>query len=86
MKLRIWRGRAGLSIKELAQRLECTPTAVGRYETGERIPALQTMRRIYDLSEGAVDANAFYDLGPARRDDGDRPAAGEASKDAAARA
>lgn len=52
-RIAVLRRRAGLSQAELAQRLQCSASAVGMYEQGRREPAADTlvrMARIFDVS------------------------------------
>lgn len=43
MNLRIIRKQLGLSQKEVAEHLECSPTVYSRYETGERQPSIDVL-------------------------------------------
>ena len=62
IKLEEWREREGLTRAWVAEALGVGPGTICRYELG-RIPAAYMLRKIYDLTDGEVDANAFYDLG-----------------------
>ena len=62
MKLAEWRRNAGLTQQELADRLGCILTTVARYETGLRTPEGPMMLKIFDVTDGAVQPNDFFDL------------------------
>lgn len=66
--LEAWREETGLSREWVAKAIGVSTVAVGRYETGERrIPAPRVIQAIYDLTEGEVDANAWFDHGHVQR-------------------
>jgi transcriptional regulator with XRE-family HTH domain len=69
MKLRAWREDAGLSRRELAEKLSTDTATIYRWEldlghADKRIPALGFMSRLHQLTRGAVSPNDFYDLPP----------------------
>jgi transcriptional regulator with XRE-family HTH domain len=74
MKLATWRRLKSFTQQQLADELGCIVTSIARYETGLRRPDGPTMIRIYELTEGKVEPNDFYDL-PALRVDTERKAA-----------
>lgn len=47
-EIRLERKRAGLTQKQLAERLGVTHALIGQYERGERHPKLETIQRIAD--------------------------------------
>jgi transcriptional regulator with XRE-family HTH domain len=49
-----------LKIAQFAQHIGATEMAVRNYLAGKRIPSLQMMLRIYDVTNGKVTANDFY--------------------------
>ena len=49
------RRRAGLSQAELAQKLQCSASAVGMYEQGRREPALDTLVRLSEVFSVSTD-------------------------------
>lgn len=62
MKLSEWRDREGWTQQRLADELGCTVSTVWRYEQGQRDPDEGTKRRIYLLTDGAVEPNDFYPM------------------------
>lgn len=66
MKLADWRRRKNLTQQQLADELGCIVTTIARYETGLRRPDGPAMIRIYQLTDGQVEPNDFYEL-PALR-------------------
>ncbi|MGF7151305.1 DNA-binding XRE family transcriptional regulator [Sphingomonas zeicaulis] len=68
MKLADWRRGEGLTQQELADLLGVVIATVSRYETGDRIPEAETMRRIFWLSRHQVAPNDFYEMGDAPPD------------------
>lgn len=70
MKLSDWRRQKSLTQQQLADALGCIVTTIARYETGLRKPDGPAMIRIYELTDGAVQPNDFYqlpDLQPQRK-------------------
>ena len=61
MKLREYRELFGLSQKEFAKAANVSGMAISRYESG-RIPSSSAMRRIIEVTDGAVTANDFFDI------------------------
>lgn len=62
MKLGPWRRENKLTIGQLAEKLARSDMTVSRYCNERRIPEAETMRRIYLVTQGAVEPNDFYDL------------------------
>ena len=62
MKLSEWRERENWTQQQLAEALGCTVSTVWRYEQGQRDPDVDTKRRIYLVTDGAVEPNDFYPL------------------------
>lgn len=62
MKLANWRKHKGLTQEQVALALGVAPPTVSSWEIGGKRPGAVSMRRIFDLTEGAVTANDFYDL------------------------
>lgn len=62
MKLRAYRSMVAMTQSELAKRLGVTELSVIKYESGANVPSPETMRRIFQVSGGAVAPNDFYDL------------------------
>lgn len=62
MKLSDWRRQNSLKQQQLADDLGCIVTSIARYETGLRRPDGPTMIRIYQLTDGLVQPNDFYNL------------------------
>lgn len=63
MKLSNWRKAQNppLTLADVAKRIDRSEAATSRYENG-RVPEPDTMRRIHDLTGGAVTPNDFYDI------------------------
>lgn len=55
MRLREIREKKSMSMKDLADRLGVTPTSVSRYETGEREPDIDTLKRLASILGTTVD-------------------------------
>ena len=66
MKLREYMQERGWKDADLAQRIGVSVQAANRYRRGLRIPSGKVMRRIAEVTGGAVTANDFYDAAPAR--------------------
>ena len=64
MKLADWRRQKNMTQQQLADDLGCIVTSIARYETGLRRPDSATMIRIYQLTDGEVQPNDFYNLPP----------------------
>lgn len=62
MKLSEWRDREGWSQQRLADELGCTISTIWRYEQGQRDPDADTKRRIFLITDGAVEPNDFYPM------------------------
>ncbi len=63
MNLRIIRKQLGLSQKEVAEHLECSPTVYSRYETGERQPSIDVlikMSAFFGVSIDTLIGNASH--------------------------
>lgn len=63
MNLRIIRKQLGLSQKEIAEKLDCSPTVYSRYETGERQPSIDVLiklSRILNVSVDEIIGNPIY--------------------------
>ncbi len=67
------RRRAGLSQAELAELLQCSPSAVGMYEQGRRDPALDMLVRMARIFQVSTD----YLLTGKAREPGDQRAFSE---------
>lgn len=62
MKLRAYREARGLSQEEIGKLINRSGVAVSRYESGERMPGADDMRRIFVATGGEVTPNDFHDL------------------------
>ena len=62
MKLRQYLTDHDLTLTEFARLVGVTTEAVRRYVGGDRTPTPDVMRRIFDMTDGAVTANDFFDL------------------------
>jgi transcriptional regulator with XRE-family HTH domain len=60
MTLDSWRAAQRLSFAELGRRLGCSRTQALRLCRGDRTPDRTMMRRVADLTAGAVTPNDFY--------------------------
>ena len=56
MKLRELREQKGVTQKEVASAVGCTPTVYSRYERGEREPDISTLCSLADYFEVTTDA------------------------------
>lgn len=54
-RLKKLRSEKGLSQRELAVALNLSPSTIGMYETGQRVPDAETLNRIADLFNTSVD-------------------------------
>lgn len=61
MRLEIYLTKKRLTIPEFAEQIGVTPQAVHRYVRGERIPRLDVMDRIIELTGGKVEAGDLVD-------------------------
>lgn len=66
--IRAIRKQAGLTQKELGDRLGVTQAMINRWESGTRNPTAQTMRRIFDALGVPVDFGLIDDLRQCVRD------------------
>lgn len=66
MKLAVWRRQNGITQGELAQRIGCSQSYVSQIERPHAplVPKRAIARRIYEITNGAVTPNDFYDLQP----------------------
>lgn len=62
MKLRDFLSARDMSEAQLGRLLGIGQATVNRYVRGERIPRLEVMRRIVEVTEGEVGPADFYDL------------------------
>ena len=60
MQLREWLRASGFTVKSFAERVDVERAMIYRYFTGA-IPRTDTIRRIEQLTNGAVRAQDFYD-------------------------
>lgn len=65
MKLKSYIIAQDISLSDMARQLETSPQTVQLWAEGLRIPRQDMMRRIYELTDGLVQPNDFYDLPPA---------------------
>lgn len=61
MKLRQWRTARGLSVSDLADKLQSSERAVIKWERGERRPRPGALAKIVSLTDGEVAPNDFFD-------------------------
>lgn len=61
MKLRIWRESRNLTRVEMGDLVGTTSEAIRLYERGDRIPHKDIMVRLWEISDGAVMPNDFYE-------------------------
>ena len=54
IKIRYYRERMGFTMKELAQRVGCTESAISNYELGKREASYETLLRIAETLETDV--------------------------------
>ena len=60
MKLSAYMEQNGLTPDAMAQRVgDCSESAVRKWMYGERVPRADQLRRIFEVTEGAVSANDF---------------------------
>ena len=60
MKLRELRTQKGVTQKDVAIAVGCTPTVYSRYERGEREPDISTLCELADYFEVSIDALIGY--------------------------
>lgn len=60
MTLNEYMAKLKINNTEFAQQIKVTARAVGHYRVGARIPKHDVMRRIGEVTDGAVTANDFY--------------------------
>jgi hypothetical protein len=60
MKLNEWLTLSGMPAGAFAAKVKVSATSLGRYRRGERVPKTQVMRRIIELTGGAVTPDDFY--------------------------
>ena len=60
MKLRELREQKGVTQKEVANAVGCTPTVYSRYEREEREPDILTLCRLADYFEVSIDSIIGY--------------------------
>ena len=59
MDLKSWIEKTPMSVAELAEELNKTPTTIYRWLNGSRSPDKKAMKKIYELSKGQVDPNSI---------------------------
>lgn len=65
MRLNVYLQKNAMTISQFASKIGVSSAAAYRYASGKRRPGdLATMRRIYDITNGNVTANDFYNLPP----------------------
>lgn len=64
VKLAAWRRQNDMTQVELADRIGCTQSYVSQIErsTNPLVPKKEIARAIYEITNGAVTPNDFYDL------------------------
>jgi transcriptional regulator with XRE-family HTH domain len=60
MKLKDWRTRENLSLARMGELIERAHTTVMRLERGENVPDADTMKRIFDATNGEVNLHDFF--------------------------
>jgi transcriptional regulator with XRE-family HTH domain len=73
-RLRAQRELRKISLRELARRLEVSPSAISQIETGRARPSVATLYAI--VSELGMSLDELFDNSVGRRGDADRPSAG----------
>lgn len=70
MKLAVWRRQNNITQVELAQRIGCTQSYVSQIErrSNPLVPKKEIARAIYEITNGAVTPNDFYDLAVGQQD------------------
>lgn len=64
MTLREWLDCTNRTPEWVASQLDVGARSVRRWLNGTRVPRPEEMRRIYDLTGGAVDANSWVGIQP----------------------
>ena len=64
MKLSEYIKNKNLPYAEVAELLGVDPQAIYYWISGERIPKPENMRKIFEITGGAVTANDFFNLPP----------------------
>ena len=67
MRLSEWREQRGWTLQQLANVLRCSVSTVWRYEQGLRDPETSIKQRIFEVTNGSVQPNDFYDVPGWRR-------------------
>ena len=62
MKLIEWRTAQGLTQAEVAKLIAVAAPTISSWECGGKKPGAKSVQRIFDISNGAVTPNDFYDL------------------------
>jgi len=65
MRLKDWLAAKEIDFRMFGEMIDRTAEAVRRYANGERIPDRDTMPKIFSVTDGAVTANDFYEIGAA---------------------
>ena len=60
MKLKSFLRFNGISNKEFSKNLGISNVSLSRYMSGNRLPNTKILNKIYQLTDGLVDANDFY--------------------------
>lgn len=60
MKLRPYLDEQNITPADFARMIKVEPASVHRYLTGERIPRMEILGRIIQVTRGAVQANDFF--------------------------
>lgn len=64
MRFDAWMSATNTSNAEAGRRIGCSGETVRRYRAGEREPDGETMRAIFDLTDGQVTPNDWVGVGP----------------------
>lgn len=62
MKLKEYRKKHRMTQEEVAQRIDCAPATISRYESG-RVPRLAVIRQIKAVTAGAVTEDDWQEAG-----------------------
>jgi transcriptional regulator with XRE-family HTH domain len=60
MKLRTYREENGLTLAQMADKVGVSEVSMSRYERGDRMPRPEVMRKIGEVTGGAVRPNAPF--------------------------
>jgi transcriptional regulator with XRE-family HTH domain len=60
MKLRTYREENGLTLAQMAEKVGVSEVSMSRYERGDRMPRPEVMRKIGEVTGGAVRPNDFF--------------------------